>query len=54
MDYGKTFSLASATTTMGGVLINQLWLAVVAGGLIIVAAIMIRVAWRRGKKASQP
>lgn len=50
MDYGKgSLPLTGAGIAVGGVIIDQVWLLAVAGGLIGVGALLLRVGYRRRK-----
>jgi hypothetical protein len=41
-----------AGLAIGGLVINQMWLLAIATGLVTVAAVAIRLGWRRGKSVS--
>lgn len=55
MDYGKPSALpfTGAGITIGAIVIDQLWLAAVAAGIIAVGAVLTRFGWRRGKAPTQ-
>lgn len=48
MHYGSLAS-TGATLTIGGVVLNQMWLVAAAAGLVLIGALLIRVTFRRGK-----
>lgn len=52
MDYGKTLPMTGAGVTAFGIYIGQLWLIAAALGLVAVGAILIKLTFRRGKKAN--
>ena len=53
MDYQKTLPTTGlGALVAGGVLTNQLWLPVVALGVVAVTAIVIRLVFRRRKRAT--
>lgn len=52
-DYGKALPFTGGGVALFGVFIDQMWLAIIATGLVVVGAVAIRVGFRRGKKASQ-
>jgi hypothetical protein len=50
MDYGKAaLPLTGAGIAVGGVIIDQVWLLAIAGGLIAGGALLLRLTYRRGK-----
>lgn len=53
MDYGKTLPVTGAGVTAFGVYIGQLWLVALAVGLVAIGAILLKVRFRRGKKADE-
>lgn len=54
MDYGKTLPITGAGITIGGIFLGQLWLVAIAVTLVLAGALLIRLTFRRGKKAGQP
>ncbi|WP_433330087.1 hypothetical protein [Spirillospora sp. CA-294931] len=55
MDYGsKALPVTGAGITIGGIFFGQLWLVAAALVLIAAGAILLRLTFRRGKKADQP
>ena len=50
MNYGKLVYTGLGTVTIGGVVFNQWALLGIAAGLVAVGALLIRYAWRRGRK----
>jgi hypothetical protein len=55
MDYGKPSALpfTGAGITIGAIVIDQLWLAAVAAGIIAAGAVLTRFGWRRGKAPTE-
>jgi hypothetical protein len=55
MDYGKASALpfTGAGITIGAVVIDQVWLAALAVGVIAAGAVLTRVGWRRGKAPTE-
>ena len=51
-DYGKLAYTGAGTLTIGGVVLNQWGLLGIAVGTIVVGALLVRYAWRRGKTVS--
>jgi hypothetical protein len=52
-NYGKVLPFTGGGIAIAGVVIDQLWLAVVAVALVAAGAVAIRLTWRRGKSASE-
>jgi hypothetical protein len=50
--YGKTLPFTGGAISLFGIMIDQLWLAVAAIGLVAIGAVAIRLTFRRGKNAS--
>jgi hypothetical protein len=55
MDYGKASALpfTGAGITIGALVIDQVWLAAVAVGVIATGAVFTRFGWRRGKAPTE-
>ncbi|WP_165968913.1 hypothetical protein [Actinomadura sp. KC06] len=51
MDYGKTLPVTGAGVSAFGIYIGQLWLIAVAVGLVAAGAVLMKLTFRRGKKA---
>lgn len=52
MDYGtKTLPMTGAGVTAFGIYFGQLWLVALALGLVAVGAILLKIGFRRGKRA---
>lgn len=51
-DYGQLAYTGLGTIVVGGIVINQWWLATIAVGLILLGILVLRLGWRRGKTAS--
>lgn len=52
MDYQKTLPATGAGIVVGGTVISEQWLLAAALALVVAGAIVIRLAFRRGKKAT--
>lgn len=52
MHYGS-LAATGATLTIGGIVLDQIWLVGIAAGLVIGGALVVRVGFRRRKTASQ-
>lgn len=48
MNYGQ-LAQTGASLTIGGVVLDQMWLITAAAGLVIAGALLIRFGFRRGK-----
>ncbi|MFE9127071.1 hypothetical protein ACFYOF_16900 [Streptomyces sp. NPDC007148] len=51
MHYGS-LAATGATLTIGGVVLDQVWLVGAAAGLVLVGALCVRFGFRRGKTPS--
>lgn len=51
MNYGKLAYTGMGTVSIAGVTFDQWTLLGVAAGLVVIGAVLVRHAWRRGKKA---
>jgi hypothetical protein len=52
MPYGKLPYTGLASLSIGGLVINQLWLAGLAAATIVVGFVAVRIGYRRNKKAT--
>jgi hypothetical protein len=50
--YNRLAYTGGATVAFGGVVLDQLQVALIAVGMIVVGAALVRFAWRRGKTVS--
>ncbi|MFI1170826.1 hypothetical protein [Streptomyces melanogenes] len=48
MNYGSLAS-TGVTLTIGGIVLDQVWLIALAAGLVVMGAVVIRLGFRRGK-----
>ena len=53
MDYEKTIPLTGATTVATGLVIGRYWILLASLTIVSVGAILIRLFFRRGKKATE-
>lgn len=51
MDYGKTLPMTGAGVSILGIYIGQLWLVALAVALVAFGALLLKLTFRRGKKA---
>jgi hypothetical protein len=52
-DYGKLANTGAGAVSVFGATAGQLWLVVIALGLVAVGAVAVRSSWRRNKPAGQ-
>jgi hypothetical protein len=53
-DYGRLAYTGLGGLAIGGVFINEWWLAVIALVIIVAGVVALRLGWRRGKAVDQP